>query len=410
MDLKKIFSLICFGVFFCCSINRGYSQNVAINSTGAMPNAAAMLDIDMAGKGLLIPRMTTAQRPSSPITSLIIYNTTLAWFEYWDGTAWVPFLSSSTGWTTAGNTLTGTLPSSPNEWIGTINAADWILKTTSTERLRVDASGNVGIGGILPLNKLHILAAAGLDGIYQSDGTRWMKYMTGTVGNGSYNNITQANDNAIIFSGGAQGSGNLVIAPWGNTGVTSGIRIDNNGNVGVGTATPLSRIQINSDINVGREWGDLLKICQATFDRAELFEVADGGAGTFLIANGYFQTVTQCGGHRYLVGYINLPAGKYQVSIQTRPITTAGFCNGNNYGTNSMTVGVWLVNGGTLVTDPTVVYADGPAVINTSTAISTTNGAIASVPAGTYGIWIVPNQYTGEYNTILLSAKIYKVE
>ena len=142
-------------------LTAGFSQaqNVAINSSGNLPDASAMLDIDQTGKGLLIPRMTTAQRPASPATSLIIYNTTLAWFEYWDGTAWVPFLNSSTGWTTSGNTVTGTLPASPNEWIGTINAADWIIKTTNAERMRVDATGNVGIGTNAPADILHVSSA-----------------------------------------------------------------------------------------------------------------------------------------------------------------------------------------------------------------------------------------------------------
>ena len=38
------------------------SQNVGINSTGAAPNAMAGLDIDITGKGLLIPRVTLLQR------------------------------------------------------------------------------------------------------------------------------------------------------------------------------------------------------------------------------------------------------------------------------------------------------------------------------------------------------------
>ena len=299
-----------------------YSQGVSINATGAVPNASAMLDIDAAGKGLLIPRMTTAQRPASPITSLIIYNTTLAWFEYWNGTAWVPFLSSSTGWTTFGNTLTGTLPASPAEWIGTINATDWIVKTNNTERLRVNASGNVGVG----------------------------------------------------------------------------------------TTNPLSKIQISSDINIGKEWGDLLAITQISNDLGEIQNIADGGAGGFTMTNGNVLTTSACGGHRLLVGYISLPAGKYQISIQNRATTTATLCNGGGNGPNMMRISVWLVNGGTLSTDPIVATADSPSPVNTSKVVYTTNGPIATIAAGTYGIWIVVNQFLGEYNGYLLSAKIHKVE
>ena len=33
------------------------SQNVGINSTGAAPNASAILDVDATNKGLLVPRV-----------------------------------------------------------------------------------------------------------------------------------------------------------------------------------------------------------------------------------------------------------------------------------------------------------------------------------------------------------------
>jgi hypothetical protein len=75
-----------------------YAQNVGINSTGAAPNASAILDIDAApgnNKGLLVPRMTTAQRNAivSPVESLLIYNTTTQCYEGYNSTtsAWVAF-------------------------------------------------------------------------------------------------------------------------------------------------------------------------------------------------------------------------------------------------------------------------------------------------------------------------------
>lgn len=53
---------------------------------------------------------------------------------------------SSTAWQLAGNTLTGSLPASPTEFIGTNNAADWIIKTNTVERMRIGSTGLVGIG------------------------------------------------------------------------------------------------------------------------------------------------------------------------------------------------------------------------------------------------------------------------
>ena len=58
---------------------------------GAIPsNASAILDITSTTKGILQPRMTTAQRDaiSSPATGLMIYNTTTNKANFFNGTAW----------------------------------------------------------------------------------------------------------------------------------------------------------------------------------------------------------------------------------------------------------------------------------------------------------------------------------
>jgi uncharacterized protein (TIGR02145 family) len=70
------------------------AQNLGISATGSPPDNSALLDVDATGmnpkKGVLIPRMTTAERNAipSPATSLFIYNTTTGCFEFWDGSAW----------------------------------------------------------------------------------------------------------------------------------------------------------------------------------------------------------------------------------------------------------------------------------------------------------------------------------
>lgn len=74
------------------------AQNVGINANGAVPDASAMLDIAGQNGGLLIPRLTTAQRNAIaiPATSLLIFNTTTARFEYFDGALWVPLVGGGT--------------------------------------------------------------------------------------------------------------------------------------------------------------------------------------------------------------------------------------------------------------------------------------------------------------------------
>ncbi|HBC05921.1 MAG TPA: hypothetical protein DC015_17435, partial [Aequorivita sp.] len=63
------------------------------------PAASSMLDITSTSKGFLVPRMTTVQRNAvdGPANSLLVYDTTLKSFFYYDTTttAWVRINSAS---------------------------------------------------------------------------------------------------------------------------------------------------------------------------------------------------------------------------------------------------------------------------------------------------------------------------
>jgi hypothetical protein len=148
--------VIAMSTIFCFS--KTYAQNVGINSSGATPDATAGLDIDFSNKGLLIPRValtaTNAAGPiTTPTTSLLVYNTATAGsapnnvtpgYYFWTGTAWSR-LSNGTqgGWDLQGNTGT----SATNNFVGTTDAVDLVLKTGGTERLRLEnSSGDLKIG------------------------------------------------------------------------------------------------------------------------------------------------------------------------------------------------------------------------------------------------------------------------
>ncbi|HEV8084210.1 MAG TPA: hypothetical protein VGP55_13470, partial [Chitinophagaceae bacterium] len=67
------------------------AQSVGINNTGTPPNPSAMLDVQSTTKGMLVPRMTLAQRTAitSPAIGLLIYQTdNSAGFYYYDGSQW----------------------------------------------------------------------------------------------------------------------------------------------------------------------------------------------------------------------------------------------------------------------------------------------------------------------------------
>ena len=75
---------------FCLLATLVSAQNIAINATGAGPDTSSMLDISSTKYGLLIPRMTTAQRDSIllPANALQLYNTTTRALNIYNNNRW----------------------------------------------------------------------------------------------------------------------------------------------------------------------------------------------------------------------------------------------------------------------------------------------------------------------------------
>lgn len=82
--MLKFICLLFLGGAFCLN---GFAQpGVAISGVPATPHAAAMLDITSTNKGLLIPRLTTAQRTgiTGVPDGLMVYDSTLRKFMYYN--------------------------------------------------------------------------------------------------------------------------------------------------------------------------------------------------------------------------------------------------------------------------------------------------------------------------------------
>ncbi len=72
-------------------ISNSYSQGIAINTTAAAPHSSAILDVSSDSLGLLIPRMTEAERDDivNPAPGLLICQTdNTQGFYYYNGTSW----------------------------------------------------------------------------------------------------------------------------------------------------------------------------------------------------------------------------------------------------------------------------------------------------------------------------------
>ncbi|MGM0409066.1 MAG: hypothetical protein ACQERU_13880, partial [Bacteroidota bacterium] len=67
----------------------GNAQNIAVTDDETyVADSSAMLDVKSLTKGLLVPRLTSTQRNAiiSPATGLLVFDTTLERFYFYDGT------------------------------------------------------------------------------------------------------------------------------------------------------------------------------------------------------------------------------------------------------------------------------------------------------------------------------------
>jgi hypothetical protein len=106
------------------------AAGVSINTTNAVADASALLDLTSSSKGLLAPRMTTAQRTAiaSPANGLLVFDNTTNSFWFYNGTVWTELITSSAG-------------------------SKWNLNGTDISN---NNAGNVGIGTSTPQARLHV--------------------------------------------------------------------------------------------------------------------------------------------------------------------------------------------------------------------------------------------------------------
>ncbi len=184
-----------------------------------------------------------------------------------------------THWTVTGNA--GTLPAT--NFIGTTDNQDFVFKTNATEKMRVLSGGFVGIGTAVPDAEFEVVSTAtfnphGIIGTEYnsssvSDSHLWLRKARGTpsvplavMANDELGSLKFRGHNGIIFptnfdqteivaiasenfSPGSNGSFlKFLTTPNGNNSGSERMRIDHNGKVGIGTASPNTRLDIAGDI------------------------------------------------------------------------------------------------------------------------------------------------------------------
>jgi len=180
-------------------------SQVAINTDDSNPDNSSMLDVKSMNKGVLIPRMTSAERNAivSPAVGLILYDLTNQSYWYYNGVSWAVIGNSP--WAINGNN------------INSIN------------------SGSVGIGTSAPTGKLHVLSSAfpnlNLQG--SSNSGTWLSIGNTSAGGTWYNMISTG-------SGDAAGPGKLLFTKGTGAGNSANTVMTflATGNVGIATTAP----------------------------------------------------------------------------------------------------------------------------------------------------------------------------
>jgi hypothetical protein len=126
---------------------KNYGQSVSINTDGSLPDNSALLDIKSNSKGVLVPRMTTANRLAipAPATGLLIFDTDSSAYACFSGSSWL-FIKGTNdiagGWSLKGNTAT-----TATNFLGTTDAQPLRFRINNKPfGLLNQVSGNVGIG------------------------------------------------------------------------------------------------------------------------------------------------------------------------------------------------------------------------------------------------------------------------
>lgn len=227
------------------------------------PNASAALDVSSTEKGLLVPRMTQAQRISisSPATGLLVYQTngTQPGFWYNAGTPTTPSwlalgvtsvaAGAGLSTSTSGSTTTVSLG-------GTALTADTNVPLGAND-LTFSGTGSVGIGGTTANLPLTVQGNATNDAVQLRNNAGANRWHLGLTTSGTSNGLNVAESGVADYR--------LFIKPGGD--------------VGLGTNDPTAKLDVNGGTRLRGLTGTGTRMVVAAADGALSTQAIPSGGG-----------------------------------------------------------------------------------------------------------------------------------
>ncbi len=187
-------------LLFAVSIANGLQTfaQVGINTDGSQPDNSAMLDVKSTDKGILIPRMTQAQRDAitNPATGLMVYVTDDNNYYYYNGTSWQQLANgggSGTGWQLTGNTGT----TNGTDFIGTTDNQALDIRTNNVIRTRITTKGQIEV--LNTGRSVFIGEGAGENDDLSDNENVFIGHQSGNSNTTGYNNIA-IGDGALHYN------------------------------------------------------------------------------------------------------------------------------------------------------------------------------------------------------------------